>query len=79
METNKLSYESCEWYIKIWRTRWYLYAILLYIKEYINPQIWVDMILEQDIDDDTEEEIRKSWKDIKKHVELSKMYKFSVK
>lgn len=76
---NILSYESCKWYIKIWRQRWYLYAILLHIKNLINVSLWIDLILNQQIDDDDRKKLRANWKDIRKHIELSKMYKFSTK
>lgn len=61
----------------MWRTRWYLYAILLYVKEYFHFEIFFDVLVNQQLDDDTKKELRTDWKDIKKHVELSKMYKFS--
>lgn len=74
---NIISYESCKWYVKVWRQRWYLYAIFLHIKNnYILPIIGLEFIL-GGLDDDTEKKLRIKWLDIKHHVELSKMYKFS--
>ncbi len=73
------SYESCKWYVKIWRKRWYLYAIFLHIKNYLNPMIGFELLLDGKLDDDTRKTMRLNWKDIKRHVELSKMYKFSTK
>ena len=74
-----ISYESSKWYIKMWRTRWYLYAMLLHIKSFINIELWIDFLLNSEIDDEEKETLKNNWKDIKKHVELSKMYKFSSK
>lgn len=74
-----MSYESAKWYIKIWRMRWYLYALFLHIKNYINVEIWLEYLLYQQLDDDRKKKITSSWKEIKTHVELSKMYKFSSK
>ena len=75
-----ISYESSKLYVKIWRHRWYFYAIFLYILDFIkNPNI--NLILDYIIDDETDEEdrkkLRQTWKDIKKHVELTKMSKYS--
>lgn len=62
----------------MWRTRWYLYAILLYVKEYIKIDLGFEYIMgDGELNDGTKERLRNEWKDIKKHVELSKMYKFS--
>ena len=74
-----ISYESCKWYVKLWRQRWYLYAIFLHIKNNINPIIGIEILLDGELDKDTSKSIRTNWKDIKYHVELSKMYKFSTK
>jgi len=74
-----ISYESCKWYTKMWRQRWYIYAIFLHIKNYINVELWIDYILNQQLTDDDNKKLRTNWRDIKRHVELSKMYKFSSK
>ena len=74
-----ISYEASKWYVKFWRQRWYLYAIFLHIKNYLNPMIGVELLLEGKLDDDTKKTMKLNWKDIKRHVELSKMYKFSTK
>jgi len=80
-----ISYESSKWYVKAWRSRWYLYAVLLYLKEFLKIELIIDFILsglllgDDLIEDEEEEKIRKSWKDIIRHVELSKMYKFTQK
>lgn len=81
MKGNKsiISYESSKWYVKLWRTRWYLYAFYLHLKNYINVQFWIDYLLNQQLDDDDNKKLDKSWLDIKAHVEISKMYKFSTK
>ena len=75
-----ISYESCNWYTRLWRKRWYLYAIFLHIKNYIDVELWIDLILNQigfDVED--EKKSKKIKYEIKRHVELSKMYKFSTK
>jgi len=78
-----ISYESSKWYVKVWRQRWYLYAIFLYIKTFINIDIIVDLVLdflmEEDYSSKEKKKLKSSWKDIKKHIELSKMFKFSTK
>jgi hypothetical protein len=74
-----ISYESCKWYVKLWRKRWYLYAIFLHIKNYINVELWIDYLLYQQLSDNEKKKLRISWREIKRHVELSKMYKFSSK
>jgi len=76
---NIISYESSKWYIKFWRQRWYLYALLLHSKNFINVELWTDYILksfDNDLATDNKK-LRSSWREIKRHVELSKMYKFS--
>jgi len=74
-----ISYEGSKWYIKIWRHRWYLYAILLHFINFINIELWIDYLLNKKIDKKQVKNLRKNWKYIKRHVELSKMYKFSTK
>ena len=74
-----ISYESSKWYVKVWRQRWYLYAIFLHLKNYLNPIVGIEFLLGGKLEDDTEKKMKTNWKDIKRHVELSKMYKFSTK
>lgn len=74
-----ISYESSKWYVKIWRQRWYIYAIFLHIKNLINIYILIDLLLEKKISGDEKDKLRSEWKYIIKHVELSKMNKFSQK
>ena len=77
-----ISYESSKWYVKVWRQRWYLYAIFLYIVKYLNIEIFVDIILdfltEEDYSEKEKKKLKSNWNDIKKHIELSKMFKFST-
>ena len=74
-----MSYESSKWYIKLWRNRWYLYALFLQFKNFIDVQLWIDyLVMDHHIDNDTKI-LRKRWTEIKAHVEISKMYKFSTK
>lgn len=72
-----ISYESSKWYIKIWRRRWYTYAIFLHIKNYLNIDLILDYIIDDELDEKDRDKLRQTWKDIKKHVELTKMYKYS--
>ena len=74
-----MSYESSKWYIKLWRNRWYLYAIFLHFKNFIDVQLWIDyLIQDHNISDDTKN-LKTRWREIKNHIEISKMYKFSTK
>ena len=41
--------------------------------------VGIELLLSGQLDDDTEKKMKLNWKDIKRHVELSKMYKFSTK
>lgn len=70
-----ISYESSNWYIKLWRKRWYIYAIFLFLKNLLDIELILDFILSNEIED--EKKIKSDWKEIKKHVELSKMCKYS--
>lgn len=74
-----ISYEASKWYVKLWRRRWYLYAIFLHIKNFINVELWIDYLLYQQLSDDERKKLKSNWKEIRRHVELSKMYKFSSK
>lgn len=73
------SYEASNWIIKIWRKRWYFYAILLYLKCLIKINIIVDYMIDNELEDKKKENIRLTWKAIKKHVKLNKMHKYSTK
>lgn len=74
-----ISYEGSKWYIKLWRQRWYLYAILLHLKNFINVQLLIDYLLYNKLDVKDKKKIKINWHHIKHHIELSKMYKFSSK
>lgn len=74
-----ISYESSKWYIKLWRKRWYLYAIFLYIKNILRITLLLDYIIDNEVSGPDKDKIRKDWAYIKKHIEISKMYKFSTK
>jgi hypothetical protein len=41
--------------------------------------IGIEFLLDGKLDNDTIKTMKLDWKDIKRHVELSKMYKFSTK
>lgn len=79
----KISYEASKWYIKVWRQRWYIYAIFLYILNLLKLNIIIDFIIDIVIDENDEfsqeKKIRQDWKYIKRHVELTKMYKYTIK
>ena len=83
VQKKMISYEASKWYIKLWRQRWYIYAIFLHIfKNYLKLDIIVDVALDIIVDEDElseQDKLRQKWRDIKRHVELSKMYKFSSK
>jgi hypothetical protein len=72
-----ISYESSKWYIKMWRKRWYLYAIFLHIKVYMNIDIILNFVIDDYVDYEKNKKIRQNWKDIRKHVELTKMSKYT--
>lgn len=63
----------------MWRNRWYLYAMFLHIKNFVDIQLWLDYIIHNQLEDQDKKILKNKWKEIKKHVELSKMYKFSSK
>jgi hypothetical protein len=79
MKKTDFSYEGSKWHVKLWRQRWYLYAILLHLKSYINVSLWIDYLLNKKLDKKDQKKLRTDWKQIKYHIELSKMYKFSAK
>jgi hypothetical protein len=70
------SYEASKWYIKMWRKRWYLYGIFLYIKSLMKIDIFLDYVIDE-IEDKDKDNMRSNWKYIKKHIELNKMHKYS--
>ena len=72
-----ISYKSSNKIIRIWRGRWYLYAIFLYLKNSINIDIITDYLVDDELEDNDREKLRQDWKDIKKHVELTRMNKYS--
>jgi len=74
-----ISYESSKWYVKLWRQRWYLYAILLHFKNLINVNFFIELLLDKQLEESSKKDLNKEWKYIKRHVELSKMHKFSAK
>jgi len=79
---NIISYESSKWYIKLWRTRWYIYAIFLHFINYIDIKIIFHYFLKKEFEDDYKDDkkiLYNKWITIKKHIELSKMYKFSTR
>ena len=75
-QTNK-SYEASKWYIKILRHVWYLYAIILHIKNLLNVEFWIDSIFNDQYLSADKKKLNSSWKEIVRHVELSKMHKYT--
>jgi hypothetical protein len=71
------SYESSKWQIKLWRKRWYLYATFLYILNYIDVELWIDSLLGESMSDKKKLKLKQNWRDIKRHVELTKMCKYT--
>lgn len=69
------SYESSKWYIKIWRKRWYFYIPFLFIKLKLLKFRFLGLLIEYPSKSDRKDLIN-SWFDIKKHIELTKMYKY---
>lgn len=72
-----ISYEASKWYIKLWRMRWYFYAIFLLIKYAFDTNMLIHFFIHNELDEKSEEKINYNWKLIKRHVELSKMCKYS--
>lgn len=68
------SYESCKWYVKIWRSRWYFIIPFIFIKR--NFKISYLFFIYQPDSTEREKSIN-SWFDIKKHIELCKLHKYS--
>lgn len=73
------SYESCNWVIKVWRSRWYLYAILLHLKNLLVVNYFIELILNKKLEKKDKESLRDKWRYIIRHVELSKMCKYTTK
>lgn len=74
-----ISYEASKWYIKLWRMRWYFYAIYLLIKLEFDASILIDLIIHSELDEKSDKKLNSNWKTIKKHIELCKMCKYSSK
>ena len=50
MKKTDFSYEGSKWYVKLWRQRWYLYAITIHLKNYLNASLWIDYLLNKKLD-----------------------------
>lgn len=74
-----ISYEASKWYVKLWRQRWYIYAIFLHIRNFLKMDYLIEYLLENQLEDNSKKTLRSNWKEIINHIELSKMYKFSTK
>ena len=75
------SYETSKWYIKALRNIWYLYAAVLHLRNLINVELWIDSIISSNAWDhhldEEQKKLRSNWKEIIRHVELSKMHKYT--
>jgi len=71
-----VSYESSKWYVKLFRKRWYLYIPFLFIKRNLFKHRTVDVIIEG-IGKEERKTLINSWFNIKKHIELTKLHKYS--
>ncbi len=71
-----ISYESSKWYIKILRKRWYFYVPFLFLKINLLQEDTIDMLI-YGIGSSDRKKLINSWFEIKKHIELSKMHKYS--
>lgn len=71
---NMKSYKSSKWYIKTWRKRYYIIIPFIFIKENIFKIDIIDLFLFQNI---SNKELINSWFDIKKHIDLTKLHKYS--
>jgi len=71
------SYESSKYYIKLWRKRWYLYIPVLFIQRNLFKEKTIDMILDGGIGRTDRKNLINSWFDIKKHIDLTKLQKYS--
>jgi hypothetical protein len=69
-------YESSKWYVRIWRKRWYFIIPCIFIKRNIWHPRTLNMIIEQPNKHDRKILIN-SWFEIKKHIELTKLQRFS--
>lgn len=72
------SYESCNWIIKQWRKRWYIYAIFLHLKNLLKVYLLIEYILSGEIEKNSRKKLRTEWKYILRHVELNKMCKLTT-
>lgn len=71
------SYESSKWYVKIWRKRWYFIIPFLFIRENILKIDWLYYFLDAGFSKKERVSLYKSWFDIKRHVDLTKLKKYS--
>jgi len=73
-----ISYESCKWYVKMWRKRWYIYAFFLHIKNLLTINIIIELLLNKELENEENAELRTEWRYIVRHVELNKMCKLTT-
>lgn len=72
------SYESCKWYEKIWRKRWYFLIPFLYLKVNIFKISYVDWIIEGEPTGEDDDRLWNTFWDIKRHLDLTKLHKYSA-
>jgi hypothetical protein len=73
-----ISYEGSKWYIKFWRKRWYIYAILLHTKNFISVSMWIDLLMKKGLSSKTRLKLRNKWRSIIYNIELKKMKKLTA-
>lgn len=74
---NKISYEGSKWYVKLWRKRWYAYAVFLHLNNFIDTSLYIDLLLHKSISRSKKRKLRNSWKSTIHYVELHKMHKLT--
>lgn len=73
-----LSYESSKWYVKIWRKRWYFIIPFLFIKINFIRIDYFDWLVEGELSGESEDKLWNSLGDIKRHIDLTKLKKYSA-
>ena len=72
------SYESCNWFVKMWRNRWYIYAIFLHLKDLLSINLLLDLLLDNKLDKKEKRKLENNWRYYIRHVELNKMCKLTT-
>ena len=70
------SYEGSKWHVKIWRKRWYFIIPFIFLKMNLFKEKTIDILIEG-VGRNDRKRLINSWFAIKKHVELTKLHKYS--